>query len=1257
MKKNVCSSKVWSTKVLIAFLLIVFPWQTIYSYSFKVDGIYYLINDDGSVAVTYERERKYNYNYLNTYSGDVVIPSSVSYNNKVYEVKSIGNCAFYNCSSVSSIEIPNRVTSIGDSAFWKCSSISSIEIPNSVTSIGSYAFHGCSSITSIEIPNSVTSIGSYAFYKCKSLTEATILDGTNSLSAGQPFIDTPIEKLYLGRNMSGLQGIETLKKLIIGNCVTSLSDKEFEGCTNLTEVIISDSKEALSIDTPFNDCPIEKLYLGRNIKMINTYSYNAPFREQKSLKTLTIGDCVTSIEEDAFKGCSSLTEVTFGNSVTSIGEDAFSNCSSLTEVTIPNSVTSINSGAFYLCGNLTKVAIPNSVTSIGSSAFAYCKLTEITIPNSVTYIGASAFYDCSSLKEINILDGTQVLYIECYYQRPSEKLYLSSPFDLIPTEAKLYIGRHFECPANISPFYRVKTVIIGDNLTTIDPSSFERCSALKEVIWGKSVENIGSSAFKECRNLTELTIPNSIKNIDVDAFRECTRLTELIIGNNVTSIKSRAFQGCSSLTSIISLAEKHPSIAWSDVFNGVPTNSTTVYVPASALNDYKNAWIWKDFGTILSIEDDVIVNEKILSKKRTEALETYETAMTLYEDYMSYYNGDGMESYRQTAEKQESNRDEASSLLCDIELLEKKLSESGMADDDTASYTEALNAMKESVATLKAENGGVFADNSFLDKVLEYYENVAAYNDRLAQYKESVKAAIMLKELDSIIAEIEKDAKNVESSYLQPVIEEYSGLEDIAARLVQIGKELEKCKAQILSCSDGIVSSIESMIADRKANANDRLQHAMTVYEEYMSYYDGEGMEHYIQTAEKQEGNSNDADSALDDIEILEKKLSESGMAEEDTAFYTETLNAIKENVTTLKDENDKILADNSFHDKVLEYYENVAAFNGRLVQYKESVEAATMLKELDSLVAEIEKDAKNVESSYLQPVVTEYQKLEDIETRLVKIGEELETCKSQLQTCSDEIDSSIGTMIADKKANANEMLQQAMAVYEDYMSYYNGDGMEHYKQTAEKQESNSDEASSILGDIELLEKKLSESGMADEDIASYTETLNAINEIVNILKGENDNILADNSFHDKVLEYYENVVAFNDRLAQYKESAEAATTLKELDSIIAEIEKDAKNVESSYLQPIVSEYQKLEDIETRLVQIGEELKKCKAQIQGCSDEIDAIITEIATVVNTESEYIIVYTLNGLPYSVKKDELMSLPKGIYIVNGKKVLIK
>ena len=317
-----------------------------------------------------------------------VIPSDGS-------VKSIGERAFYGCTGLTSINIPDSVTSIGDSAFYGCTGLTSITIPDSVTSIGSSAFWGCTGLTSINIPDSVTSIGNTAFSGCSGLTSVTIGSGVKSISdqmfygcTGLTSINIPDSVMSIGDGaISGCTGLTSIN---IPDSVTSMDNNAFWGCTGLTSITVSSGN---TVYHSSGNCLIQT-----SDRILLT-----------GCKTSVIpGDgSVTSIGNHAFSGCTGLTSITIPNSITSIGYGAFSNCYGLTSINIPDSVTSIGNNAFYRCTGLTSVTIGSSVTSIVGGAFSGCtSLASINIPDSVTSIGNNAFSGCTGLTSINY-NGTK----------------------------------------------------------------------------------------------------------------------------------------------------------------------------------------------------------------------------------------------------------------------------------------------------------------------------------------------------------------------------------------------------------------------------------------------------------------------------------------------------------------------------------------------------------------------------------------------------------------------------------------------------------------------------------------------------------------------------------------------------------------------------------------------------------------------------------------------------------------------------------
>lgn len=202
------------------------------------DNISYKLNADDKTAKVHSNPQKYH--------GEVTIPSTIMYEREEYTVTSIGSHAFYNCSGLTSVTIPNSVKSIGENAFYGCSSLTSVIIPNSVTSIGWYAFSGCRKLASITIPNSVESIGGYAFYNCARMTS-----------------------------------------VIIGESVKSIYYSSFANCPNLADVYCLAENVPSTDATAFRDSYIEDVTLHVPTASLNSYSKTEPWKNFKNLVTLS----------------------------------------------------------------------------------------------------------------------------------------------------------------------------------------------------------------------------------------------------------------------------------------------------------------------------------------------------------------------------------------------------------------------------------------------------------------------------------------------------------------------------------------------------------------------------------------------------------------------------------------------------------------------------------------------------------------------------------------------------------------------------------------------------------------------------------------------------------------------------------------------------------------------------------------------------------------------------------------------------------
>ncbi len=578
-------------KPLLTALLLLCS-AVINAHGFRVDWFYYniLSEEDKTVEVT---SASY------AYTGAVTIPASVTYNSTTYGVTSIGDWAFYNCTGLTSIEIPSSVTSIGRLAFSGCTGLTSIEIPSSVTSIGQSAFEYCTSLTSVVIPEGVTSIGDYAFCGCDGLTSIEIPSSVTSIGNCAFY------------NCYGLTSVE------ISEGVTSIGEEAFYSCIGLTSIEIPEGVTSIGNYAFYNCVGLTSIEIPSSVTSIG----NCAFYRCIGLTSVVIPEGVTSIGNSAFSICTGLTSIEIPAGVTSIGEEAFYYCTGLTSIVvdegntiydsrnncnaiietasntliagcvntiIPSGVTSIGNNAFNGFTGLTSIEIPSSVTSIGQSAFEYCtSLTSIEIPSSVTSIGDEAFAYCRSLTSIVVYEGNTV-----YDSRNNCNAIIEN--------------------ASNTLIAGCKNTIIPEGVTSIGMGAFEGCTGLTSIEIPSSVTSIGDDAFLSCDGLTSIEIPSSVTSIGDYAFTNCTGLTSIEIPSSVTSIGRLAFSCCSGLTSIVSHIAAEDLFAPGDyAFDVIDKDACTLFVPAGAKSTYAATDGWKDFKNIVEFKSRYTITYKV----------------------------------------------------------------------------------------------------------------------------------------------------------------------------------------------------------------------------------------------------------------------------------------------------------------------------------------------------------------------------------------------------------------------------------------------------------------------------------------------------------------------------------------------------------------------------------------------------------------------------------------------------------------------
>ena len=513
---------------------------------------------------------------------------------------SIGDNAFNNCNKLKTVNLKSGIKSIGSYAFRDCTVLDDIKLCSELETIGSYAFYNCGNLQSIEIPDNVTKIDNNTFENCSSLKSVSIGKSCTTISATAFNNATKLEKITVSADnekYSSVDGALLNKEktsiilypksksgeFVIPDTVTSIADRAFSSCPNLTKITIGANVESVGAyafsscsaltDVVFKDSTIKK-------KVIGLYA----FYNCQALSNVDFGNAVTSIGSFAFMIDKSLESIEFPDSLESIGRCAFS-CydygttgsyfaSNLKSVKFGSGLKSIADYAFYENRALNTVKFTGvALTSIGRESFCNIAITELDLSGTDTSIDREAFYNCNSLETVK-LSGVKTIGQNAFYNcRKLTSVELSENLTTIES------GAFQSCVA-------LKNIDIPNKVTKLNDNTFSNCSSLKNVSIGSGCTSISTTAFdgtssidritvsEDNKNYTvvdgvlynkdmttlvlypknrsgEFAVPDTVTTIANSAFDSSPNLTKVTIGKNVKTIGASAFGECKSLKTVI----------------------------------------------------------------------------------------------------------------------------------------------------------------------------------------------------------------------------------------------------------------------------------------------------------------------------------------------------------------------------------------------------------------------------------------------------------------------------------------------------------------------------------------------------------------------------------------------------------------------------------------------------------------------------------------------------------------------------------
>ena len=543
-----------------------------------IDGICYKLITKGNVAELVA-------NPDSKYTGDIAIPSSVTYEGSVYSVEKICDYAFHNSTGISSVTIPSSIKSIGNTAFpynlpsltitdirsW-CSivfgvvggnpfrytdkvylngeEITDLTIPDGVTSINENAFEGLKSLTSISLPESLKKIGSNVFNGCTSLKSLTLPNNLTEIGSGMA------------------EGCSSLTNVILPASINYIPTAAFGNCKELRDVYCHSADVTRVYENAFKDSYPEYITLHVPESSIELYKADAiwgKFREIIDLDS-SGSDQITGTSADAVN----IGDLYFRLIGKALAAEVIAdpNGSLYTgDINIPSKITyegsvysveKICDYAFHNSTGISSVTIPSSIKSIGNTAFPY-NLPSLTITDIRSW--------CSIV--FGVVGGNPFRY--------TDKVYLNGE--------------------------EITDLTIPDGVTSINENAFEGLKSLTSISLPESLKKIGSNVFNGCTSLKSLTLPNNLTEIGSGMAEGCSSLTNVILPASINYIPTAAFGNCKELRDVYCHSADVTRV-YENAFKDSYPEYITLHVPEKSVDVYKADAIWGKFKEIIGFHVD-----------------------------------------------------------------------------------------------------------------------------------------------------------------------------------------------------------------------------------------------------------------------------------------------------------------------------------------------------------------------------------------------------------------------------------------------------------------------------------------------------------------------------------------------------------------------------------------------------------------------------------------------------------------------------